>query len=183
MRREEFLARVRSLLRARRLLLELEQARAALAARNEELELKKTLAQTLVHDLKSPLAAVVGNLDLLEWQGDQRTLELVRRCKTSASRMLRMILDLLDVDLLEEGRVRLCLEPVDAASLVQRAVEDAEVSARQRSVRLLTEVPGGTCAVNGDAVILRRVPRRPRWTRRGPRRPAGRRSARALGSP
>ena len=46
-RREEFLARVRSLLRVRRLLLEADQARATLAARNSELELKKTLAQTL----------------------------------------------------------------------------------------------------------------------------------------
>src|SRR5262245_2055142 len=40
-RREEFLAKVRALLRARRLLLELEQARVALAERNRELHLKK----------------------------------------------------------------------------------------------------------------------------------------------
>ena len=46
--------------------MELEEAREALALRNEELQLKKTLAQTLVHDLKNPLSAILGNLDLLE---------------------------------------------------------------------------------------------------------------------
>jgi len=65
-RREEFMAKVRSLLRARRLLAEVEEARATLAIRNAQLEeleaLKETLSQTLVHDLKNPLAAVLGNL-------------------------------------------------------------------------------------------------------------------------
>ena len=73
-----------------------------------------------MHDLKSPLAAVVGNLDLLEWRGDSRTLELVKRCKSGASRMLRMILDLLDVEAMEESRVTLNRETVDAAKLVEK---------------------------------------------------------------
>jgi signal transduction histidine kinase len=156
-RREEFLARVRALLRARQILIELDSARAVLAARNRELELKKTLAQTLVHDLKSPLAAVVGNLDLLEWRGDSRTLELVKRCKSGASRMLRMILDLLDVEAMEESRVTLNLEPVDAAKLVERAVEDARVVASQRHLELAIESGIQCCLVQADAVMLRRV--------------------------
>ena len=74
-RREEFMAKVRSLLRARRLLAELEEARETLAARNAKLEeleaLKETLTQTLVHDLKNPLAAVLGNLELMERKVDE----------------------------------------------------------------------------------------------------------------
>jgi CheY-like chemotaxis protein len=54
----------------RRLLAEIEEARATLAIRNAQLEeleaLKETLSQTLVHDLKNPLAAVLGNLELME---------------------------------------------------------------------------------------------------------------------
>ena len=68
-RRGEFLAKVRALVRARLLLQELQEARDELARRIEELQLKKTLAQTLVHDLKSPLTAVLGNLDLLHKRG------------------------------------------------------------------------------------------------------------------
>jgi signal transduction histidine kinase len=156
-RREEFLARVRSLLRARRLLMEVDRARSALAARNKELELKKTLAQTLVHDLKSPLAAVVANLDLLDRTADSREHELTGRCKASASRMLRMILDLLDVDSLEEGRLLPRREAVDAGALVASAVVDAELVARHRNVRLETRLPDGKCFASGDPDLLRRM--------------------------
>jgi len=156
-RREEFLARVRALLRARQILIELDTARVGLAARNRELELKKTLAQTLVHDLKSPLAAVVGNLDLLEWRGDTRTLELVKRCKSGASRILRMILDLLDVEAMEENRIALNIEAVDAVALVERVVEDAQVVAAQRRLTLATEIGSAACLVRGDAPMIRRM--------------------------
>jgi len=156
-RREEFLARVRSLLRARRLLLDLEGARAELAARNEELGLKKTLAQTLVHDLKSPLSVVVGNLDLLEWQADQRTLDLVRRCRGGASRMLRMILDLLDVDALEDGHLVPRRERFDAADLVRKALDENSSVARQRNLVLAAEIGREECLVSGDASLTRRV--------------------------
>ena len=156
-RREEFLARVRSLLRVRRLLLEADQARATLAARNSELELKKTLAQTLVHDLKGPLTAVAGNLDLLEREGDARTLELARRCRGSAMRMLRMILDLLDVDGLEAGQLRPRTDPVDAVDVVARAVGDAEGSAQQRGVRIESNYSVAPCVLRGDSDLVRRM--------------------------
>ena len=120
-RREEFLAKVRALLRARSLLGELEEAHEALAARNEELELKKTLAQTLVHDLKNPLTAILGNLDLLKMRADDDLQYLIERSRRGSSRMLQMILNLLDfgggrVRTRAEGHLRtgprICGEPV-----------------------------------------------------------------------
>ncbi len=160
-RRDEFLAKVRSLVRARRLLFELEEARETLERHNQKLEqleaLKETLTETLVHDLKNPLAAVIGNLELLERKGDERTRDLVRRCKTGASRLHRMILDLLDVAHLEEGVLPLGSEPVDAVELARRACEEFETAAAQRDVRLALEAPEGGCPVSGDASMLRRV--------------------------
>lgn len=160
-RRDEFLAKVRSLLRARRLLVELEQARETLERHNHKLEqleaLKETLTETLVHDLKNPLAAVIGNLELLERKGDDRTRELVRRCKTGATRLHRMILDLLDVARLEEGALPLRPEPVDMAELARRACEELETPAAQRNVALALDVPEGGCPVHGDISMLRRV--------------------------
>lgn len=160
-RRDEFLAKVRSLLRARRLLIELEQAREILEQHNRKLKeleaLKESLTETLVHDLKNPLAAVIGNLELLERKGDERTRDLVRRCKTGASRLHRMILDLLDVARLEDGGLPLRFEPVDAGELARRACEEFETPAEQRSVRLVLEAPEGGLPVSGDASMLRRV--------------------------
>jgi signal transduction histidine kinase len=161
-RREEFLAKVRSLLRVRGLIAELEEARAGLAARNaalEELEaLKETLAQTLVHDLKNPLSAILANLDLLERASrDEAVGRLATRCRSAAGRMHRMILDLLDVAGLEEGRLVLHADPADAVPLVRRAVDDLETAAQTRGVGLSAEIEDGDCSIVADLSVLHRV--------------------------
>jgi len=160
-RREEFMAKVRSMLRARRLLAELEEARATLALRNAKLEelegLKETLTQTLVHDLKNPLAAVLGNLELMERKADESVLHLVRRSKAAAWRMHQMILNLLDIGQLEEGKLVLHPESLDAGSLARKACQEMEGGAAQRGVRLEIVADEATAVLKGDAAVLRRV--------------------------
>ncbi len=160
-RREEFLAKVRSLLRVRGLIAELEEARARLAARNaalEELEaLKETLAQTLVHDLKNPLSAILANLDLLERSDGESAKKLLDRSRSAAQRIHRMILDLLDVAGLEEGRLRLDVEETDAVPLVRRAAEDLETAARARRVEIVVETSDRPCPLRADQSVLHRV--------------------------
>ena len=155
-RRDEFLAKVRALVRARRLLLDLEEAHEALASRNQELQLKKTLAETLVHDLKNPLSAILGNLDLLELRSPAEVHPTIRRSKQGARRMLKMILDLLDVEALEGGRLTLDPVPLDGAEVARAAVEEAEITASQKQLQLV--VAGGSVGrVMADRVLLRRV--------------------------
>jgi len=155
-RREEFLAKVRALVRARRLIDELEQARNELAQRNDELQLKKTLAQTLVHDLKSPLSAILGNLDLLRHRGDPELHYLIDRSKQGAKRMLKMILNLLDVEGLEEGHMKASLDRVDLADLVRATVDEARVMADQRGVELVLNAAERVWA-EADPALTRRV--------------------------
>ena len=126
--------------------------------RIEELqELKKTLTETLIHDLKNPLTAVCGNLDLLEFQQEGRGLELVRRSKAGASRLLRMILDLLDVEALEDGSFTLHRDEIDIVELARAAVENAEAAAEKRGVSLAVDVPDHPYRVDADGSVLHRV--------------------------
>jgi signal transduction histidine kinase len=160
-RREEFMAKVRSLLRARRLLAELEEARETVAARNAKLEeleaLKETLTQTLVHDLKNPLAAVLGNLELMERRVEEPALNLVRRSKAAAWRMHQMILNLLDIGALEEGKLFLHPEPLDAALLARKACQEMEATAASRGVAVTVHGEEGRALLRGDSAVLRRV--------------------------
>ena len=160
-RREEFMAKVRSMLRARRLLAELEEAKETLSQRNAKLEelegLKETLTQTLVHDLKNPLAAVLGNLELMERKADESVLHLVRRSKAAAWRMHQMILNLLDIGQLEEGKLILRPEIVDAGSLARKACQEMEGGAAQRGVTLQIVADEATAVLKGDSAVLRRV--------------------------
>jgi two-component system, sensor histidine kinase and response regulator len=160
-RREEFMAKVRSMLRARRLLAELENARETVAARNAKLEelegLKETLTQTLVHDLKNPLAAVLGNLELMERKVEEPVLNLVRRSKGAAWRMHQMILNLLDIGQLEEGKLTLHPGTIDAGSLAQKACQEMEGGAAQRGIRIEVSAEEDVAVVKGDVAVLRRV--------------------------
>ena len=155
-RREEFLAKVRALLRARGLLLELEAARVALAERNEELQLKRMLAQTLVHDLKNPLAAVLGNLDLLSMRCAEDLNYLIQRSRLGGTRMQKMILNLLDVEGLEDGKLVPQIEPVDATAVARAAVEESEPLAAQGEVTLQLEALPEAW-IQADAALFRRV--------------------------
>lgn len=155
-RREEFLAKVRALVRASGLLHELEAARDTLAARNDELQLKKTLAQTLVHDLKNPLTTILGNLELLRRGAEEKVRDRIDRSLRSASRMVKMVMNLLDVEKLEEGRLRPKTETINAVDIAVAAVEEAEVAAEQRKVALQLEVPDPAW-VAADSDLLRRV--------------------------
>jgi signal transduction histidine kinase len=155
-RREEFLAKVRALLRVRHLLGDLESARRELAERNRELEIKKTLAQALVHDLKNPLSGVLGNLDLMELPGGKDTSILIERTRRAGQRMQQMVSNLIDVEALEDGRLTLNRERVDLAELTLRSTEEAESIGHARNVSLrCTHV--ATARLDGDALLLRRM--------------------------
>lgn len=156
-RREEFLAKVRALVRVARLLRDLESARSTLAARNEELKLKKTLAQTLVHDLKSPLSAILGNLDLLSMSADDRLQRMIERSRMSASRILSMIVNLLDVEKLEEGRLVPRIQRIDLGEMARAGVDEARVVAGQRRVHLALDAPGEAVWTDIDPGLVRRV--------------------------
>jgi signal transduction histidine kinase len=155
--RDEFLAKVRALVRARSLLEELESARSELEARNRELEMKKTLAQTLVHDLKNPLTSVWGNLQLLAARTGEENLRIVQRSQSSAKRMQRMILDLLDVECLEEGAYAPAIEAVDLGEIAEEAAREVGDANEATGARLRVEVGSDPCLAEGDANLLRRV--------------------------
>ena len=160
-RRDEFLAQVRSMLRVHRLVLELHQTREALHLRNSELEelqaLKATLSQSLVHDLKNPLTSMLGNLELLSLEIDEAKRKRVNRCRGQASRMHGMILDLLDVAGLEEGRLNLKQETVPVEDLISGTLEGLEGLMEQHKVSIEVDLISPEAEIHGDRSVLTRV--------------------------
>ncbi len=89
-----------------------EEAEAANSAKSEFLS-------NMSHELRSPLNAVVGFSDILMLQSsDERTLYLAEKIKDSGQQMTRLIEELLDLDRIEEGKVRMELEEISMNDLV-----------------------------------------------------------------
>ena len=105
-------------------------------------EMKNTFLAAVSHDLRTPLAAILGLAITLE-RGDVKLDEadardLAGRIASNARRLERLVSNLLDMDRLERGIVTPTLEDADIGALVGRVVEESELLA---SDRLVTDLP------------------------------------------
>ncbi len=108
--------------------------------------LKSDMVATVSHELKTPLTSVQMAIHLLleEVVGPltPKQVELLLAARQDADRILTMINDLLDLTRIEQGRVKLDLEPLAAAELVDEAVARFQPQAQARGVTLTAEVDG-----------------------------------------
>jgi PAS domain S-box-containing protein len=108
-------------------------------------EMKNTFLQAVSHDLRTPLAAILGlavTLERADIQLDADDMrDLARRIAGNARKLDRMVTDLLDLDRLARGIVEPKLHATDVGALVARVVADwGLASSRQVDVTTPTIV-------------------------------------------
>ena len=101
-------------------------------------EMKDTFLQAVSHDLRTPLAAILGMAITLE-RGDvglspEETRELAGRIEHNARRLERLVTNLLDLDRLARGVLTPTFEPTDVGDLVRRMVTETDPSGQQVEV-------------------------------------------------
>ena len=96
-------------------------------------EMKNTFLQAVSHDLRTPLAAILGLAITLERpdveldEGD--TQDLARRIADNARKLDRLVTNLLDLDRLARGIVEPKLHVTDLGALVRRALSEIDLLA------------------------------------------------------
>ncbi len=116
---------------------ELERALDLERAETEKLReldrMKNTFLQAVSHDLRTPLAAILGLAVTLEREDvelhPEEARELAARIAANARRLDRMVNDLLDLDRLSRGIVEPSLAPTDVGSLVRSLVAESGIVA------------------------------------------------------
>ena len=95
------------------------------------------------HDLRNPLSAVTmcARVLLNDAAADPARSDLAATILESTTLMNRLIEDLLDVAMIDSGRLAIQARPEPLAPLVQQVTEMLEPTARDRGVRLTTECP------------------------------------------
>lgn len=138
-------------------------AQRALAKANVELERlnaeKNQFLGMAAHDLRGPLVAIQGYSELLLLDAEtppaqrQQFLETIH---DSSQYMLRLVNDLLDVSVIEAGRLRLEREPTDLSALLERVLAVNRLQAHTRHITLDVQVAAlPTIAI--DAVKVEQV--------------------------
>jgi len=136
-------------------------AEAALRAAKEEAEqanmAKSEFLSRMSHELRTPLTAIIGFTELLQLGGmptDQRDL-FVDRTHRAGQHLLSLINDVLDISRVEAGSLTMSIEPVDAARLIEEAIELVAPMAESRGIVVANTVH--RAAVKADAGRLRQV--------------------------
>jgi signal transduction histidine kinase/ActR/RegA family two-component response regulator len=103
---------------------------------------KDAFLAMLGHELRNPLAPIVTSMELLRARGLAQTPEheiITRQLR----HMVRLVDDLLDVSRITRGQLELRREPVELASVVDRAREAVAPLIQQRRHTLDVDVPPG----------------------------------------
>ena len=123
--------------------------------------LDNELVSLLVHDLKAPLAVMMTCLEMLsgELDGhlDRHLRDILDAARWSGDEMQQLVDNILHVGRLEAGRLPVCAERVDIHHVVQKAVRQMRVLAKQRSVELDLHLAAGSLFAHADPHLTRRI--------------------------
>src|SRR5581483_1176324 len=155
----EILARVRAFLRTKQLRDQLEQSYEKLKKLDE---LKESLTEMIIHDLKVPLTTVRGNIsliqDVLSKEGLpvdlQRFLGALQR---GCDRIVNLINDLIDVGRLEQNKFPIQKASVDPILLVRNVLEAVEPIKERRQITFKSSLSEKAGTVALDEGVIQRV--------------------------
>jgi signal transduction histidine kinase/HPt (histidine-containing phosphotransfer) domain-containing protein len=116
------------------------------------------LLATVGHELRTPLVAQLGMLDLLELAADRHDVNrMIEAARREGHGMLALVDDLLEVARLGSGEARLRESVFHPASLLEDAAALLRPIAARNNNVLTLDVPEAVGPVFGDASAIRRV--------------------------
>ncbi|MEC3951343.1 ATP-binding protein [Sphingobium sp. HWE2-09] len=123
--------------------------------------LKDDLISTVSHELRTPLTSIVGALGLLRLDVgnrlDPELTGLVTIAENNAQRLIRLINDMLDIDRIDSGKLRMTLAPIDLHHVILRACGDNSGLVRTTGTLLDCATTGETLMIQGDEERLLQV--------------------------
>lgn len=121
--------------------------------------LRSALLTSISHDLRTPLASIIGSVSGLVTEGDlydrEARDELLSTVLEEAERLNRFVGNLLDMTRLESGAVRARLGPVDLGDLVGTALRRTRKILGDRRVAM--EIAPGLPMLELDFVLMEQV--------------------------
>jgi two-component system, OmpR family, sensor histidine kinase KdpD len=121
--------------------------------------LRSTLLASISHDLRNPLASIVGSASGLERQWsklpDEAKMDLLRTIRSEAERLDGFIANLLDITRIEAGVLKPRRDPMEVSDVLGAALDQA---ARMLSGhRLAIDTPTDLPMVEADMALLQQV--------------------------
>lgn len=123
---------------------------------------KTRFLANISHELRTPLNAIIGFSDLL---GDKRLntnvtanqQDYIKLIHQSGSHLLLVVNDLLDMSMIEAGKLNIKPEAFDLASLITSIIKIMQVTAKQRNIRIFQNLGEDVCSITADKRALHQI--------------------------
>jgi PAS domain S-box-containing protein len=137
----------------------LESAMTAQAEADRANSIKDEFLALLSHELRTPLTSILGWSDLLtkgklDEQASKRALDVIAR---NARAQRQLIDDLLDISRIITGKLRLNVQPVELAPIIETVVDGMRPAADARSIHLQASLDSLTSPVSGDPDRIQQI--------------------------
>lgn len=124
-------------------------------------ELRKELLAHISHDLRTPLASLLGYLETWQLNHEQLTPEASKKYITVAQRnaktISKLVEQLFELAHLDSGNVQINMERFSIADLVQDVLQKFAIHAEKRGITLAVTPQDSSIQVVGDIEKLERV--------------------------
>jgi two-component system NtrC family sensor kinase len=120
--------------------------------------IKTDFINTISHDLRSPLTAILGYVDLIKRVGEvnQQQDEFIQRVQSSVHNITDLISNLLDLGRIEFG-LDLGVEPVSLLPLVSFTLDNIQSQVDKKEIKVHTDIQEPLPHVLGNATQLRQM--------------------------
>jgi signal transduction histidine kinase len=123
---------------------------------------REDIAETLVHDLRSPMSAVLGSLEFLEEtlkpeERDPVVTQSLNVARRGARRVLALIETLLEIAKMQSGQLELNTQNAALPSLVGESMQEFMLAANEAGIALNHDIPQWLPKVTVDREKVVRV--------------------------
>ncbi len=131
--------------------------------RGEELnKIKAQLVSALAHDIKNPLAVIMGYAEAVASNlgtetDNQKNLDALQRVQDNAARIVKLVTGFLDASKVESGKVDVARRPVQLNSLIREVCRQQMRDLRHKNLSLSLELDDHLPEISGDAEQIDRV--------------------------
>lgn len=114
---------------------------------------RNDMLMTATHDIRSPLSVILGYANIMQESGESlsdRGKVIMERIQRTSGRLLTLVDHILDLAIMESGKMKLECQQSHLAEIVASAVENLAGNSEERNIVVKVDINGGGNTYNLD---------------------------------
>jgi len=121
--------------------------------------LKTELITNVSHDIKTPLTSIINYVDLIKRENieNDKLKEYIEILEAKSHRLKRLTEDLVEASKASSGNVKLNLEKLNLAELINQTTGEFEDKFKEKGLQIITNMPEEEICIEADSRYMYRI--------------------------